>query len=94
MQLQTLRQTRLCDMNKLGNFLMSVYSKEMTKDTIEMYYLSTKIVNDTRKEINLFLNKVLVNLTGEEELSWNLLDAIDVLLVTGENNKSYHFKLL
>ena len=90
MQLQTLQQTRLYDMNKLGNFLMSVYYKEMTKETIEMYYLSTKVVIDTRKEMNVFLNKVLVNLTGEEELSWNLLDAMDVPLVTGEKNISYH----
>ena len=74
-------------MNRLGNFLTSVYNKEMTKDTIEMYYLSTKVVIDTRKEMNVFLNKVLVNLTGEEMLSWNLLDAMDVLLVTGNENK-------
>ena len=93
-QLQTLQQSRLADMNKLGSFLMSVYFKEMTEETAEIYYLSTKVVNNTRKEMNVFLNKVLVNLTGEEELSWNLLDAMDVLHVTGERNQSYHFKLL
>ena len=98
MQLQTLQQSRLSEMTKLGNFLMSVYFKEMSKGTQgvftpEMYYLSTKIVNDTRKELNVFLNKVLVNLTGEEELSWNLLDAMDVLLVTGDTIKSHHYKL-
>ena len=69
-------------MNKLGNFLMSVYYKPLTKHPFD-YYLSTKVVHETRNEMNRFLNTVLVNITGEKELTWNLLNAMDLVLVTG-----------
>ena len=71
-------------MDKLGNFLMSVYYKMMREYLYENdYYLSTKVANDTRNEMNRFLNSVLVNITGEKDLTWNLVNAMDLILVTG-----------
>ena len=71
-------------MDKLGNFIMSVYYKMMREYLYENdYYLSTKVANDTRNEMNRFLNSVLVNITGEKDLTWNLVNAMDLILVTG-----------
>ena len=69
-------------MDRLGNFLMSIYHKPLSESPND-YYLSTKVTNDTRMEMNTFLNSVLVNLTGEKDLTWNLLNAMDLVLVTG-----------
>ena len=72
-------------MDKLGNFLMSVFYKIMPKKTrVEYeYHLSTKVISQTKNEMNMFLNSVLVNITGEKDLTWNLLNAMDLILVTG-----------
>ena len=69
-------------MDRLGNFLMSIYHKPLSESPYD-YYLSTKVTNDTRMEMNRFLNSVLVNITGEKDLTWNLLNAMDLVLVTG-----------
>ena len=69
-------------MDKIGNFLMSIYHKPLSESPYD-YYLSTKVTNDTRIEMNTFLNTVLANLTGEKNITWNLLHAMDLVLVTG-----------
>ena len=72
MYLQTLQQSRLSDMTKLGNFLMSVYFKEMSEGSLDVFYLSSKIVNDTRGKVNSILSK------KKEKVIKTVTDPVDV----------------
>ena len=81
-QLQFLEKIKMSDLKSLGNFLTPVFFKSLPLKPLN-YYLSTKVTKETRKEMHTFLRNILVNITGEKELTWNLLDAMDVLLVTG-----------
>ena len=84
-------QIKLKDVTKLGDFLIPIFSKPLLSHPYR-YYLSTKIIKETRTEMNEFLNVLLVNITGEKELTWNLLDAVDIFMVTGIN-KPIVFKI-
>jgi hypothetical protein len=90
-QLKLLRQIKITEQNKLGNFLMSVYHHPLTGRPLD-FYLTKTIVNDTRNEMNRFLNAVLVNITGEEHLEWNLHNAMDLMLVTGIGKEKKLYK--
>lgn len=85
---------------RLGDLIVSLRKMEMTYfDTFSMQtknppphmtLLSTKIARETQAEINNFLIFLLQNITGEQELTWNLMDAIHMQLVTG-SIKLYSF---
>ncbi len=75
-------EVKLKDITKLGDFLVPIFSKPLLRHPYRNY-LSTKSIKETRKEMNKFLNMLLVNITGEKELTWNLLDAVDIFMVTG-----------
>ena len=75
----------------LGDLIVSVKQKPMTYKisrgmwdlTPYMYYLTPQVAKETQNEINKFLVFMLQSITGENDLTWSLFDALSMLLVTG-----------
>ena len=85
-QLLTLEEMSMTKIKKLGDFIVSIYDKPLNAYPYR-YYLSSSITNETRIEISSFMNKLLVDITNETSLTWNILDAIDIHIVTGHKSE-------
>ena len=47
-------------------------------------YLSMTVAIETLQELSSFLNTILKEITGEDEITWSLVDALDIFMVSGE----------
>ena len=47
-------------------------------------YLTQTLIENTEKELQDFLRFILQEITEEKELSWSLIDAIDILVILGK----------
>lgn len=82
-----LQSTPFRDFTDLGDFVISLASKELFQSSF-LHFLSPKIAEATNAEILEFLRYILKDITGEKSLTWNLVDAVDMFLVTGCNSHS------
>lgn len=84
-QLLTLQKSDFKQFQSLGNFVIALTSKNLNKPPF-MYYLSPDIVKSTEKELLKFMNHMLKTLLNEPDLTWSLVDAVDILHITGKKN--------
>ena len=66
----------------LGDFVVffARYDFEVAKRN---YFLTEELVENTEREIHDLLHILLQDVTGEKDLTWSLVDAIDILVVLG-----------
>ena len=66
----------------LGDFVVffARYDFDVAKRN---YLLTEELVENTEREIHDLLHILLQDVTGEKDLTWSLVDAIDILVVLG-----------
>lgn len=70
--------------DKLGDFLVPMMRYPLDNANGEWFqFLSPSVAAETKEEISTFLTNVLRNVTNEPEITWNLLDAADIFIITG-----------
>ena len=47
-------------------------------------FLTQGLIENTERELQDFLRFILQEITEEKELSWSLIDAIDILVILGK----------
>ena len=84
-ELILLNSTSFNDFTNLGDFVISMYSKDLEWiDYVYQYFLSPAISRDTKAELSQLLTRILQELIGEPEITWNLADAADMFVTTGK----------
>ena len=66
----------------LGDFVVPL-AKQALDDYSIYPYLTQPLVKNTEKELQDIMRLILQEITGETELSWSLIDAVDILVVLG-----------
>ena len=66
----------------LGDFVVPL-AKQALDDNNIYPYLTQPLVENTGKELQDIMRLILQEITGETELSWSLIDAVDILVVLG-----------
>lgn len=83
-QLKLIEALEFKRFKNLGDFVTSLASMNLNDRSKRHHeYLSMPVALQTREELNSFLNYVLKEIVGEPQLSWSLVDAVDIFLVTG-----------
>ena len=59
-------------------------AKQALYDESISNYLTQGLIENTEKELQDFLRFILQEITEEKELSWSLIDAIDILVILGK----------
>ena len=78
-----LSKLRFQNFKKLGDFIVPMAKQALCDESISNYLTQTLIEN-TEKELQDFLRFILQEITEEKELSWSLIDAIDILVIQGK----------
>ena len=66
----------------LGDFLVPLMRKPLD-GSVGYEFLSPKISQQTKQEISDFLVMILRNITQDPEITWSVIDAVDIFLITG-----------
>ena len=66
----------------LGDFVVPL-AKQALYDFNIYPYLTEPLIENTEKELQNIMRLILQEITGETELSWSLIDAVDILVVLG-----------
>ena len=66
----------------LGDFVVPLAKQSLT-DKYMYPYLTEPLVENSEKELQDIMRLILQEITGETELSWSLIDAVDILVVLG-----------
>ncbi len=66
----------------IGDFLVPLMRKPLD-GSVGYEFLSPKISQQTKQEISDFLVMILRNITQDQEITWSLIDAVDIFLITG-----------
>ena len=66
----------------LGDFVVffARYDFDVAKRN---YFLTEELVENTEREVNDLLRILLQDVTGEKDLTWSLVDALDIMVVLG-----------
>ena len=66
----------------LGDFVVffARYDFDAAKSN---YFLTEELVENTEREVNDLLRILLQDVTGEKDLTWSLVDALDIMVVLG-----------
>ena len=67
----------------LGDFIVPL-ARYNLHDPVISGFLTDQLIKETEKEILNFLQLVLKEITGENDLTWSLIDAVDILAVLGK----------
>ncbi len=67
----------------LGDFIVTMAKQALYDESISNY-LTQGLIENTEKELQDFLRFILQEITEEKELSWSLIDAIDILVILGK----------
>ena len=69
---------------KLGDFIVPLMRHPLNNvNGPWIQFLSPFVAEETKKEISNFLTNVLRNIIVEQEITWNVIDAADIFLLTG-----------
>ena len=66
----------------LGDFLVPLMRKPLDEE-VGYDFLSPKITMQTKQEISDFLVMILRNITQDSEITWSIIDAVDIFLIIG-----------
>ena len=66
----------------LGDFLVPLAKQYLYNDN-NLGYLTQQLIENTEKELQDFSRLILQEITEEYELSWSLIDAVDILVILG-----------
>jgi len=64
----------------LGDFVVFFAKYDFAKKN---YFLTEELVENTEREVNDLLRILLQDVTGEKDLTWSLVDALDIMVVLG-----------
>lgn len=76
---------------KLGDFVVTLARFNLHIKATENF-LTDKLIKETENEIQTFLRMLLQEITSEKDLSWSLIDAVDILVILGKKMK-IHVKM-
>jgi hypothetical protein len=84
MEIKMLESMSFSKIDKLGDFLVPMMRYPLDNPNTEWFQLlSPSVAAETKEEISTFLKNVLRNVTNEPEITWNLIDAADIFIITG-----------
>ena len=83
--LKIMENTKFDDFTNLGDFLISLASKDFEwADNVFQYFLSPSIIKVTVQEVTAVLQMILQEVINEPAITWSLVDAMDILITVGE----------
>ena len=92
MEIKMLESMSFSKIDKLGDFLVPMMRYPLDNPNKEWFQLlSPSVAAETKEEISTFLKNVLRNVTNEPEITWNLIDAADIFIITGFLDYEYVF---
>ena len=79
------------EFQKLGDFVVTLARFNLHIKATESF-LTYELIKETENEIQTFLRMLLQEITSEKDLSWSLIDAVDILVILGKKMK-IHVKM-
>ena len=78
-----LSKLKFQNFKNLGDFIVPLAKQALYDQNIYLY-LTQSLIEHTERELQDFLRLILQEITEEKELSWSLIDAVDILVILGK----------